>query len=171
MNLYMISLGGKVKGCNLEVHDVQFVAANQIDETVEILKEKWYGDPEKLHMDSYKLIHGVEGHTVLLTQQKPDSGKQLYFVHLGGYKKASTQELHEVSLLIGDSEQEVKEKALREFHMADIENHVDSIILVEACIHSTDGKTYYVEISESSECFDQGPDWFGYRRLDIAQTL
>jgi hypothetical protein len=167
MNLYMVSLGGKVKGCNVEVHDVQFVAANHIDETVEVLKKVWYGAPEKLHMDSYKVITGAEGYTVRLTKEKPDSNKQLYFVHLGGYKNDSTQELHDISLLIGESEQKTKERALVELQAADIENHVDSIVNVENCMLSTDGETYFIELCESYNHFDTRPDWFGYRRLDL----
>jgi hypothetical protein len=162
----MISLGGKVKGCNVEVHDVQFVVADHIDETVEILKNVWYGLDEKLHMDSYKVITGADGYSLRLTKEKPDSKKQLFFVHLGGYKKDSTQELHDIGLFIGETELEVKERALNEIKAADIENHVDSIIRVETFMRSTDGEIYFVELIECSEDFDRVPDWFGYRRLD-----
>jgi hypothetical protein len=165
-DLYMISLGGKVKGCNLEVHDVQFVAANHVDESVELLKNNWYGLADKLHMDSYKVINGADGYAVRLTQEKPESNKHLFFVHLGGYKKDSTQELHDVGLFIGETLQEVKERALKEMRVADIENHVDSIVCVETCMLSSDGEPYFVELSESHEVYDRAPDWFGYRRLD-----
>jgi len=164
--LYMISLGGKVKSCNIEVHDVQFVVADHIDETIELLKKVWYGLDEKLHMDSYKEIIGADGFTVRLTKEKPDSNKQLFFVQLGGYKKDSTQELHDVGLFIGECEMEVKERALNDIEVADIENHMDSIICVEAVMLSTDGETYFVELSKSLDDFDWVPDWFGYRRLD-----
>lgn len=166
-SLFMISLGGKISGCNVEVHDVQFVAAEHIDETVEVLKSHWYGLPEKLHMDSYKVITGADGHRVQLTLTKPENNKQLYFVHLGGYKREMTQELHDVALLVGESEKEVKERALRELKAADIENHVDSIVRIDTCILSTDGVIYYISLSESRNEFDNSPDWFGYRRLDI----
>jgi hypothetical protein len=169
-DLYMISLGGKVKGCNLEVHDVQFVATDHIDESVELLKRHWYGLADKLHMDSYKVITGADGYTVRLTQEKPENNKQLYFVHLGGYKKDSTQELHEVGLFVGEVVQEVKERVLNETIVADIENHVDNIVCVKDCMLSSDGETYYVELSESHETYDRSPDWFGYRRLDIASN-
>lgn len=165
--LYMISLGGKVKSCNVEVHDVQFVVADHIDETIVLLKSVWYGLDEKLHMDSYKEIIGADGFTVRLIKKKPDSNKQLFFVQLGGYKKDSTQELHDVGLFIGECEQEVKERALKEIKAADIENHLDSIICVETVMQSTDGERYYVELRESLDDFDMVPDWFGYRRLNI----
>lgn len=166
MDLYMISLGGKVKGGNIEVHDVQFVAAKHIDDTVELLKSSWYGMAEKLHMDSYKVIRGADGCKLRLTKDKPNSNKKLFFVHLGGYKAYSTQELHEIGLFIGDSESEVKVRALKESTVADLENHVDHIVNVESCMMSSDGETYYIELSESLQGFDRAPDWFGYRRLD-----
>jgi hypothetical protein len=166
MNLYMISLGGKVKGCNIEAHDVQFVAAQHIDETIEVLKSSWYGQAEKLHMDSYKVIHGADGYSVNLTKQKPASDKQLYFVHFGGYRENSTQEQHEIGFFVGNSDTEVKERANKEYQVADIQNHVDSLVAVERVILSTDQETYYIELKKSMEEFDCAPDWFGYRRLD-----
>ena len=169
MNLYMINLGGKVRGCNLEVHDVQFVAAKHIDETVEVLKSSWYGQGEKLHMDSYKQITGADGYLIRLAKDKPESRKQLYFVHLGGYRKESSQELHEVGLFVGESLQEVKDRAPNELQAAEIQNHVDNIVNVETCLLSADGEKYYIELTESQEVFDPAPDWFGYRRLDIVQ--
>jgi hypothetical protein len=167
MNLYMISLGGKAKGCNIEVHDVQFAAASHIDETVELLKARWYGLGEKLHMDSYKLLNGAQGYSIRLTKEKPVTSQKLYFVHFGGYKTESTQELHDIGLFVGSSDKEVKDRAEKEFLVADIENHVDSLILVEDVILSAEGEKYYIELSESTQGFDLAPDWFGYRRLDL----
>ena len=166
MNLYMISLGGKAKGCNIEVHDVQFVAAGHIDETVEPLKKRWYGLGEKLHMDSYKEIKGADGYSVRLTKEKPEGLKHLYFVHFGGYKADSTQELHDIWLYVGDSEKEIKERAQLECQVSDIENHVDSLIPVDQAIISATGEAYYIELCECKEDFLLVPDWFGYRRLD-----
>lgn len=39
MNLYMISLGGKVRGANIEVHDVQFAVEDHIDNIIDLVKE------------------------------------------------------------------------------------------------------------------------------------
>lgn len=167
MNLYMVSLGGKAKGCNIEVHDVQFAAANHIEEVIELMKKNWYGLAEKLHMDSYKEITGADGYQVRLTKEKPNSNKRLYFVHFGGYKADSTQELHDIGFYVGENDKEVKARAMMTFQVAEIENHVDSLVPVESVILSATGETYYIELSESMESFDRTPDWFGYRRLDL----
>lgn len=167
MNLYMVSLGGKAKGCNIEVHDVQFVAAEHIDETIELLRKHWYGLGTKLHMDSYKQIKGADGYSLQLTKEKPEDNKQLYFVHFGGYRADSTQELHDIGLYVGDNDTIIKERAQVEFQVADIENHVDSLVPVERVILSASGETFFIKLSESMEEFDRIPDWFGYRRLDL----
>lgn len=167
MNLYMIHLGGKVEDCNLEIHDVQFIAADHIDQTIEILKKNWYGKAEKLHIDSYKQLIGADGFALRLTGKKPESGKKVFFVQLGGYRRDTYQELHEVGLLVGDSLQEVKERAVKEIQADLIQNHVDSIANVEDVLISTDGEKYYLELSESQEVYNLAPDWFGYRRLDM----
>ncbi|MBN2897757.1 MAG: DUF1543 domain-containing protein [Clostridia bacterium] len=86
MNLYMIGLGGKVHGANIEVHDVQFVVSDYIDQTVERLKANWYGMAEKLHMDSYTELEGADGFKVKVTKEKFSDKRRLFFVHLGGYK-------------------------------------------------------------------------------------
>ncbi len=166
MKLFMISLGGKVNGCNLEVHDILFVAANHIDETIGLLKNQWYGLEEKLHMDSYKIIDGADGYRLRLTKEKPDSKKKLYLVHLGGFNVDSTQELHQIGLFTGESEQEVKVKALKEIEVGELQNHVDHMVNVETCIMNPEGETYYIELTESSQEYNLAPDWFGYRRLD-----
>lgn len=167
MNLYMVSLGGKAKGCNIEVHDVQFVVAEHIDDTVGVLRDNWYGLPLKLHMDSHKLIKGTEGYSIRLSLEKPENKKRLFFVHFGGYIKVSTQEVHDVGLFVGESDQEVKERVNRDNAVADIENHVDSFVEVEARLLSADGKTYYIDLVKSDEETNMEPDWFGYRRIDV----
>ncbi len=167
MKLYMVSLGGKVKGGNIEVHDIQFVAGNQVEDTIDALKENWYGLPLKLHMDSYKLINGAQGYEIQLTQQKSTQKQKLYFVHFGGYKKDCTQELHDVAFYVGESEPEVRARALNEASVADIENHVDSIVGVDEVLLSADGKQYFIELIKTDKKYDMEPDWFGYRRLDV----
>lgn len=39
--LFVIGIGGSVSKANIEVHDVQLVIADSIENTYEILKEDW----------------------------------------------------------------------------------------------------------------------------------
>ncbi|WP_105617311.1 DUF1543 domain-containing protein [Vallitalea okinawensis] len=166
MNLYMISLGGKVKGANIEVHDVQFVVADHIDNTMNLVKEKWYGIQEKLHMDSYALIVGANGYRVKLSKQKSNSSKRLYFVQMGGYNKSLTQEVHSVGFFVAETLEEAKKKALKEVDLFEEEGHVDQVVDIQSCLLSNIEDAHYIELEETGEEFDLRPDWFGYRRLD-----
>lgn len=172
MNLYLISLGGKVEGANIEVHDVQFIAANDIDNSIETLKKIWYGEPQSLHMDSYKHISSVNGYSVKLSKAKPDQSLKLYFVYLGKYDEDNTQELHYVDLVVAQNEKEAKTKALRP-DREPFGTHVDAVVDVEANLHASDGETYYLtldvfeERQEASfnQVSDVKPDWKGFKKL------
>lgn len=166
MNLYMINMGGKVEGGNIEVHDVQFAIASDIENAIPMVKEKWYGIPEKLHLDSYLKMIGVDGYRITLTTTANQLPEKLYFVHLGGYKKASTQELHKVEFIVAKSEDEAKSKVKNQLGQFEVQGHIDHIVSIETCLLTHDGILYYIKLDETGETFDLSPDWFGYRRLD-----
>jgi len=165
LKLYMISLGGKVKGANIEVHDVQFLASDTVENTVNVLKKLWYGEQNSLHMDSYKNIRITDGHSVSLSKNKPDQDKRLFFVYLGKYETENTQELHYIDLIVADNEKEAKSRALRPDRVP-AGTHVDMVIDVEKHLHSTDDEPYYIILDESSEEYDVVPDWKGFKKLN-----
>ena len=41
MKLFMMSLGGKINGANIEVHDVQFAAAAKIEDNYAFGRSNW----------------------------------------------------------------------------------------------------------------------------------
>ncbi len=162
----MISLGGKLKGANIEVHDVQFFASNTVENTVDILKKIWYGEQNSLHMDSYKHIQIADGHTVSLSKNKPDQDKKLFFVYLGKYETDNTQELHYIDLIVAETEKEAKSRALRPDRVP-AGTHVDTVIDIEKYLHSVDDKQYFIVLHESSEEYDVVPDWKGFKKLNV----
>lgn len=166
MNLYMISLGGKVSGANIEVHDVQFAVADHIDNTIDLVKASWYGIEEKLHMDSYTKIKGADGYEIKLSKEKSSENRKLFFVYLGGYDKDMTQELHRVAFFVAETAQEAKHKALKKVEMFEEEWHIDQVVDVGACLLHREGGKYYITLDKSEVDFDLKPDWLGYRRLD-----
>lgn len=170
MNLYMISLGGKASGANIEVHDVQFAAADHIDDTIELVKANWYGVEEKLHIDCYKKINGADGYEVKLEKEKSNGQKRLFFVHLGGYDKNKGQEVHQVALFASETANEAKHRAFIETETSETEWHVDQVVDVEASLLQRENEKYFLELRESEAAFDLRPDWFGYKRLDIGGT-
>jgi len=166
MNLYMINLGGKVSGANIEVHDVQFAVADNIDNTIDLVKASWYGMKKNLHMDSYTNIKGADGYEVKVSKEKYSGNRKLFFVQLGGYDKDMTQELHRFAFFVAETVQEVKRKALKEIEMFEEKGHIDQVVDVEECLLHKESEKYYISLDESEVDFNLSPDWFGFRRLD-----
>lgn len=51
--LFAVYLGGRAARCNTELHDVAFVVGESIEACYERLMDKWFGDPLRLHIDSW----------------------------------------------------------------------------------------------------------------------
>ena len=93
--LFMVYLGGSAPKANIELHDIQFVVAEKIEDTYQNLIENWFGTTKGLHLDSYKEIKGADGHAITLQDEPQSISKGLYFVNLGGYQNDRLNELHE----------------------------------------------------------------------------
>ena len=61
MNLYMFYVGGNAGKSNIEVHDIQFVAARKPNDAWPALREAWFGDSDKIHIDGYSRITWADG--------------------------------------------------------------------------------------------------------------
>ena len=87
MKLFSVFLGGRADKCNTELHDVVFSIGEKIEDTYIDLLDKWFGLPDRLHIDSWVDLRIVEGYKVSLSKKKNKSNKKLYFVNLGAYEK------------------------------------------------------------------------------------
>jgi len=76
MNLYMFYIGGNAGKSNIEVHDIQFVAAREPKEAWPALREAWFGDSHKIHIDGYSRITWADGYSVTLSAEAPHSAKK-----------------------------------------------------------------------------------------------
>lgn len=163
--LFMIYLGGSAPKANIELHDVQFVVADRIEDTYEQLKRNWFGNTSGLHLDSYKEIRGADGYSITLQDEPQETGKNLYFVNLGGYQNDKLNELHEFSLFVAGNETEAKNKAKDRLLKTASHTHKDNIVEVDDCLSvgSVDGK--FIHLHKSEEAFDLRPDWFGYKLI------
>ncbi len=164
--LYMISLGGKAQGANIEVHDVQFAVAENIDAAIPLVIDHWYGTELKLHMDSYMEIIGTDGYALTLSKEKQPEENRLFFAYLGGYNEATTQEVHDVRLMVSGSEKEAKSLALKSEGFDYTQRHVDSVVDVESKLLLASGYVYYLKLTPTKKTYGLKPDWFGYRPLD-----
>ena len=62
-HLYLVVLGGRINGCNVELHDVRWVVGETIEDTIKTLRSEWFGDKKGLHIESYRKIQTIEGMT------------------------------------------------------------------------------------------------------------
>ena len=79
IKLFAVYLGGRADGCNTELHDVVFTCGQKIQDTYIDLLDKWFGNADRLHIDSWVEINYVDGYTVSLLSKKT-SQKINYFL-------------------------------------------------------------------------------------------
>src|SRR5262245_13581307 len=95
--LFAVFVGGKHERATIELHDVQFVVARSIEETIPALRQAWWGTPSSLHIDAYADLSLVDGYCITPVPQPhdaPTSGLGLYFINTGGYRDGEFGEFH-----------------------------------------------------------------------------
>ena len=119
----MIGLGGSMQGANVEVHDMQFVIADKLEETYDVLKNRWYGD--SLHIDSYTELNEIDGYKISLDVIGQTT---CYMVVYGGYKKGYIDERHAYNFITASRESEAKEIGKKEMAKFAYMDHVDEVV-------------------------------------------
>lgn len=161
----MVCLGGRITGCNIEMHDIRFVIGESIESTFATLKQQWCGDKAKVHMDSYCEIKHVDGFDVSLTKHASHNELKLYFVNLGAYYPDHIMEQHSFELIVAKSPDEAKQIALKRTPKQLQKPHKDNLIDVDDLlpIDLVDG--YFVQLNYSGNSQAIKPEWFGYHPL------
>ena len=134
MKLFAVFLGGRAEKCNTELHDVVFTCGNKIEETYFDLIDKWFGFPDRLHIDSWVDLTYVDGYKISLSEKKMNNNKKLYFINLGGYDPKKFEELHESRFFIGEDERKIKRRAKKSLLIGFDQVHTDDIYYVDDCI-------------------------------------
>ena len=111
IKLFAVYLGGRADGCNTELHDVVFTCGNKIEDTYLDLLSKWFGNSDRLHIDSWVEIDHVDGYKVSLSSKKNISKSKLFFINLGGYDRDKFVELHESEFLVAEKKLLIKKRA------------------------------------------------------------
>lgn len=136
-NLYLFYCGGKAEGARIEMYDVIIAVGEDVKYCYPQIQQKWFGKKEKLHIDGYILIDGLEGYRVEL-QPKSDQlfkpEKKLYFVNLGGTVKGDLYEHHEGILTIAGSNMGAMSRARSLSKGGYEDKHVDNILDVDDLI-------------------------------------
>ncbi len=161
MNLYLVVLGGKIRGGHVEIHDVRWVIGETIESTIPHLKSEWIGKASGLHIDSYKTIKFVDGYRIKLVNKnnaKNEGINKLWFVNLGGYKEGELLEQHHLELVIASSIQAAKEKARIKWSEKMKHVHKDD----HATIVNLKGYSVILVPDPKMRNDGMSPDWSGY---------
>ncbi|SBW08887.1 conserved hypothetical protein [uncultured Alphaproteobacteria bacterium] len=132
--LFAVLLGGRASKSNTELHDVVFVAADRVEAAYDQLLEKWFGLPDRVHVDSWMEISAADGHRVVLGGA-PVPGKRLWYVNLGTYADDRFAEIHANGLFVAATADAAKMRAKAELLAGwpgDV--HTDDVLDVEATL-------------------------------------
>ena len=149
--LFAVYLGGRAPKCNTELHDVVFVVGRSIETTYEQLMDKWFGDPTRLHVDSWMEIRIVDGYRVTLGKQAARGPKRLYFINLGAYLPGQFTELHANAFVVAASEREVKARAKSELLQGTQSVHTDDLYDIDDCLEITEVDGFHIHLEPTTE--------------------
>lgn len=167
MNLFMFYVGGNAGKSNIEVHDIQFVAAEKPIDAWPALREAWFGDSDKIHIDGYSRITWADGYSISLSSKSSISNKKLYFVNAGGYRPDSLAELHEFDLFVAENAQEAKHKALNALLRGTDHQHKDNLKDVDDCLLLEKVGDLYINLEPCETGNRDLPEWQGYQPIGI----
>lgn len=167
-DLYMFYVGGNAGRSNIEVHDVQFVAVTEPEEAYPLLRDAWFGDADKIHLDGYMRIRWADGYDVELRPQQDDSPLKLWFVNVGGYRAGQLAEAHDFGLFVAATAAEAKDKAKASLLVGLEKQHKDNLKDVDNCLLLQQLNGYHIRLRENPHGSAPVPDWQGYQPIGIS---
>ncbi|MTB66012.1 DUF1543 domain-containing protein [Providencia sp. wls1943] len=167
MKLFMFYVGGNAGKSNIEVHDVQFVAVNTPEEAWPLLRDAWFGDKDKIHVDGYADINWADGFDISLSKEQSDSEYKLYFINVGGYISSTLAELHEFDLFVAKNAQEAKQKAISQLLVNSQQQHKDNLKDVDDCLLLQKIGEYYIHLNKNKNGSKYQALWQGYLPIGI----
>lgn len=160
--LYMFYLGGNAGRSNIEVHDIQFAVCAEPEEAIPALKAAWFGDADKIHIDGWCVIDWADGCDVLVDDTPDNSGRQLYFVNVGGYRSGNLAEQHDFGLFVAESPAAAKAKALRVLLPGFDQQHKDNLKDVDNVLALTRVGGAHIRLRPRPEGRAAAPGFQGY---------
>jgi hypothetical protein len=149
--LFAVYLGGRASRCNTELHDVVFVVGKSIDECYEGIMDKWFGDPLRLHIDSWMELRCVDGYRISLQRRPPTHEKKLFFINLGAYLPGQFTELHANAFVVASNEREVKKRAKADLLHGTQSVHTDDLYDIDDCLEISQVDGLAVRLEPASE--------------------
>jgi len=167
--LFAVCLGGRAKGCNVELHDVVFAVGDSLEDVHFQLLDRWFGDADGLHVDAWTLIDRVPGFRVSLKKTSPPAGPRLYFINIGGYVEGEFGERHAYGFYAGAGKADVKAVAKRELLAGKISVHRDDLFEIDDIAEVDPGEGWHVhlETDENANAADVTNGYFPIPRATI----
>ena len=166
-HLYMFSLGGNAGKSNIEVHDIQFVVADSVEAAIPALREAWFGDVDKLHLDGDQLVTWVNGYDVRLSTTADSQTQRLWFVNVGGYAPHTLAELHDFGLFVAPDAVGAKQQALAQLLVGVDQQHKDNLKDVDNHLLLDQLQGYHIHLVPNPHGQPDQPAWQGYRPIGI----
>lgn len=167
MKLYMFYLGGNAGRSNIEVHDIQFAAVERPEEAWPRLREAWFGDPDKLHLDGYAIVDWADGYDVVLSPEPAAGDLRLFFVNVGGYRPDSLAELHEFDFFVAADAARAKARALDALLDGADQKHKDNLKDVDNCLLLDRIGDFHVRLRPNPAGRRISPAWQGYQPIGL----
>ena len=182
-NLFIVVLGGKVKGSHIEQHDVRWVVGNTIEDTFDQLREGWFGEKKGLHIDSYIKVKNIDGYKVIIKSEdlslnfkETKKDKSLWLINSGYYSQYSMYEKHKLFLVVAKNIFQARQIVRTRWGKLNEKIHFDnlhSISKVESLspsesLNNKSGHQWRIILKEDNSLLNQEliPDWYGYLRID-----
>ncbi len=139
----------------------------QIEDAYPVLREVWFGDKDKLHLDGYMPLQWADGYNITISHNKYNGEKHLYFVNQGGYRKDSLAEAHEFGFFVANSAEEAKQKAKENLLSGHGQLHKDNLKDVDDCLLLGQISGYYIHLTTNPHGQPDKPEWQGYRPIGL----
>jgi hypothetical protein len=130
---------------------VVFVVGDSIEATYERLMDKWFGDPLRVHIDSWTELRLVDGHRVRLSPSPAPQEKRLYFINLGAYLPGQFTELHANAFVVATDERQVKSRAKAELLRGTQSVHTDDLYDIDDCLEIAEVDGHHIHLDPTSE--------------------
>ena len=105
LKLYMLLIGSKAPGRNVEQHDYFFAIAETLPELIPQIKAFWPEAGRSIHIDGWREVKVVDGYRIRVVCKNENealSSRKLFFINLGGYQSGKLEEQHYTVLTVQD---------------------------------------------------------------------
>lgn len=114
LKLFMILLGCKPQGRNIEQHDLFFGIGNSLSDVKQDILDFWKEANGKIHIDGWREVKAVDGYRIEIVKRENALTSQkwkLFFINLGGYKRNEFEEFHYKMLAVAEEKGAAIQKA------------------------------------------------------------